>query len=174
MLSCQHIPCADLHGCNISCCRVFRRRVRCVRSLSCTQLCRWSWWTHLSSKLPLLSYLDGLKPYYCNKFSFKTFDLISVWLNSVINPQVLCVSALPIQGWHLATEIWPSEVGSLQDGIRTHTDYRMRPLRKAIGHSSLLISDSSPFFYSINGGPKEQVCSTGWRHTFWTRLEESH
>ena len=30
--------------------------------------------------LPLLSYLDGLKPYYCNKFSFETFDVISVWL----------------------------------------------------------------------------------------------
>ena len=28
--------------------------------------------------LPLLSLLDGLKPYYCNKFSFETFDVISV------------------------------------------------------------------------------------------------
>ena len=27
---------------------------------------------------PLLSFLDGLKPYYCNKFSFETFDVISV------------------------------------------------------------------------------------------------
>ena len=54
-------------GCNVLCCRVFRRRVRCARSLSCTQLCRWSWWTHLPSKLPLLSYLDGLQPYYCNE-----------------------------------------------------------------------------------------------------------
>ena len=29
-------------------------------------------------RLPLLSFLDGLKPYYCNKFSFETFDVISV------------------------------------------------------------------------------------------------
>ena len=37
-----------------------------------------------------------------------------MWFTSVINPRVLCVSALPIQGWHLCTEIWPCEVGSLQ------------------------------------------------------------
>ena len=70
LLSCQHIPCDDLHGCNVSCCRVFRRRVRCDRSLSCTQFCRGLGWTHLSWKLPQLSYLDGLQPYYCNKYSF--------------------------------------------------------------------------------------------------------
>ena len=33
--------------------------------------------TYLPS-LPLLSLLDGLKPYYCIKFSFETFDVISV------------------------------------------------------------------------------------------------
>ena len=33
--------------------------------------------TYLPS-LPLLSLLDGLKPYYCNKFSLETFDVISV------------------------------------------------------------------------------------------------
>ena len=27
--------------------------------------------------LPLLSFLDGLKPYYCNKFSLETLDVIS-------------------------------------------------------------------------------------------------
>ena len=100
-------------GCNVLCCRVFKRRVKYARSLLRTQLCRWSWWTHLSLKIPMLSYLDGLKPYYCNKFSLETFDVISVWLNSVINPKVLCVSALPIQGWHWSTETWPSEVGLL-------------------------------------------------------------
>ena len=68
--SCQHIPCADLHDCNVSCCRVFRRRVRCDRSLSCTQFCRGVGWTHLSLMLPQLSYLDGVQPYYCNKYSF--------------------------------------------------------------------------------------------------------
>ena len=122
--------CSPVSGCNVLCCRLFRQRVRCARSLLRTQLCRWSWWTHLSSKLLLLSYLDGLKPYYCIKFSFETFDVISVWLHSVINPSsTVCVSALPIQGWHLCTEIWQFEVGLLQDGIRAHTDYRTRPLR---------------------------------------------
>ena len=76
---------------------------------------------------------------------FETLDVISVWLDSVINPRVLCVSAIPIQGWHLSTETWPSEVGSLQDGIRAHTDCRTRPLAKGKGYSSLLISNSSPF-----------------------------
>ena len=129
VLYCQHIPYADpFLGCNVSCCRVFRWRVRCTRSSSCTPFCPGAGWTHLPLKLPLLSYLDGLQPYYCNKFSFETFDVISVWLNSVINPRVLCASALPIQGWHLCIEIWPSKVGSLQDGIRAHADYRTRPL----------------------------------------------
>ena len=30
--------------------------------------------------LPPLSFLDGLKPYYCYKISFETFDVISVCL----------------------------------------------------------------------------------------------
>ena len=32
----------------------------------------------LSSKPSVVIALDGLKPYYCNKFSFETFDVISV------------------------------------------------------------------------------------------------
>ena len=84
-------PTADLHGCNISC-RIFRRRVRCDRSLSCTQFCRGVGWTHLSLKLTHLSYLDGLQPYYCNKYSFWDTRVTRVWLNSPINPRVLCVS----------------------------------------------------------------------------------
>ena len=33
----------------------------------------------------------------------------------------MCVSALPIQGWHISTEIWPSEVGPLQErGLNTN------------------------------------------------------
>ena len=32
----------------------------------------------LSSKPSAVIALDGLKPYYCNKFSFETFDVISV------------------------------------------------------------------------------------------------
>ena len=76
---------------------------------------------------------------------YETLDVISVWLNSVINPRVLCVSAIPIQWWHLNIETWPSKVGSLQDGIREHTDCRTHPLGKATRYSSLLISNSSPF-----------------------------
>ena len=73
--------------------QIFRTKGKCSRSLSCTQLCHWSWWTHLASMLPQLSYLVGLKPYYCNKFSFETFDVISVWLHSAINPSsTVCVS----------------------------------------------------------------------------------
>ena len=92
VLCCQHIPCADpFLGYNVLCCRLFRRRVRCARSLSCTQLCRWSWWTHLPSMLPLLSYLDGLKPYYCNKFSSETSNVISVWLKLCYKSFKYCV-----------------------------------------------------------------------------------
>ena len=32
----------------------------------------------LSSKPSAVIVLDDLKPYYCNKFSFETFDVISV------------------------------------------------------------------------------------------------
>ena len=87
---------------------------------------------------------------YCNKFSLETFDVISVWfLLCYKSIQVLCVSALPIQGWHLYTEIWPSEVGLLQDGIRAHAECRTRPLRWAICHSSLLIFWLLSIFYSL-------------------------
>ena len=34
----------------------------------------------LSSKPSAVIALDGLKPYYCNKFSSETFNVISVWL----------------------------------------------------------------------------------------------
>ena len=46
----------------------------------------------------------------------------------------MCVS-IPIQGWHLSTETWPFEVGSLQDGTRAHVDCRTWPLEtgKPIG-----------------------------------------
>ena len=50
--------------------------------------------------LPLLSFLDGLKPYiYFNKLSFETFDVISVWLLLCYKSSKYCVvSALLIQG----------------------------------------------------------------------------
>ena len=139
--------CWPVPGCNVSCCRLFRRGVRFARLFSCTQLCRWSWWTHfLFQAFRCYLIQMALSHIYCNKFSLETIDVISVWLLLCYKSiQVLCVSALPIQGWHLCTEIWPFEVGSLQDGIRAHAGCRTQPLRWAIGHSSLLISDSSPF-----------------------------
>ena len=81
VLHCQHIPCADpFPGCNVSCCRLFRRRVRCLRSWSYSQWCRWSWWTHYSSKSSTVIVLDGLKPYLSYLFSFEILVVISVWL----------------------------------------------------------------------------------------------
>ena len=91
LLYCVILPAYSMRrpvsGCNISCCRLFRRIVRCARSLSCTQLCRWSWWTHFIFQA-FRCYLIwmALSHIYCNKFSFETFDVISVWLHSVINP----------------------------------------------------------------------------------------
>ena len=72
--------CWPVSGCNIFCCRLFRRRVRCRRSWSYTQWCRWNWWTHLSSKPSAVIVVDGLKPYLSYLFSFEIFDVISVWL----------------------------------------------------------------------------------------------
>ena len=92
----------------------------------------------------------ALSHIYCNKFYFETFVVISVWLLLCHKSfEVLCVSALPIQGWHWRTETWLSEVASLQDGIRALAECRTQPLRWAIDHSSLLISDSSPYSNSL-------------------------
>ena len=40
----------------------------------------------LSSKPSAVIALDGLKPYYCNKFSLETFDVIVCDFYSVIKP----------------------------------------------------------------------------------------
>ena len=93
-----YFMCWPVSGCNISCCRLFRRRARCHWSLSFTQLCRWSLMESLYLlSLPMLSFIDGLKPYYCNKFCFETFDVISVCLYSVIKPSsTMCVSIIDL------------------------------------------------------------------------------
>ena len=79
MLLCQHIPCADPF-------RVATFMLQTFQTMSKVPLGRGSILSdavgvdglaYLPS-LPLLSLLDGLKPYYCNKFSFETFDVISV------------------------------------------------------------------------------------------------
>ena len=139
VLSCQHIPCAELHGCNVSCCRIFRRRVRCDRSLSCTQYCRGVGWTHLSSKLLQLSYLDDLQPYYCNKYSFR-----DTRCNKCVSE--LCYKSLSnvcVSNTDPGMTLKHRDYGPF--GIRAHADCRTRPLGKAIGYYSLLISNSSPF-----------------------------
>ena len=64
----------------------------------------------------------------------------------------VCVS-IPIQGWHLSIETWPSEVGSLQDRIRAHVDCRTWPLEtgKPIGKifsTTSLSKDLLPLFSS--------------------------
>ena len=50
LLSMCYMPaysmCWPVFGLQSSCCRIFRRRVRCLRSWSFTQWCRCSWWTH--------------------------------------------------------------------------------------------------------------------------------
>ena len=47
----------------------------------------------LSSKPSAVIVLDGLKPYYCNKFSLETFDVIVCDCHNVINPSsTVCVS----------------------------------------------------------------------------------
>ena len=54
--------------------------------------------------LPLLSYLDGLKPYLSYLFSFWAIDVIRVWLQLCYKSSMYCVvSALLIQGWHRST-----------------------------------------------------------------------
>ena len=60
----------------------------------------------------------ALSHIYCNKFSFETFDVISVWLLLCYKSFKYCVvSALLIQGWHRSTEIGPFEVWSLHASI---------------------------------------------------------
>ena len=73
--------CWPVSGCNISCCRLFRWWVRCHRSFVVHSAMPLELMDSLYlPRIPMLSYLDGLKPYYCNKFSFETFNVISVWL----------------------------------------------------------------------------------------------
>ena len=60
----------------------------------------------------------ALSHIYCNKFSFETFDVISVWLLLCYkSSEYSVVSALLIQGWHRSTEIRLFEVWSLHFNI---------------------------------------------------------
>ena len=123
VLYCQHIPCADpFLGCNVSCCRLFRRRVRCLRSWSYTQWCRWSWWTHLSSKSSAVIVLDGLKPCLSYLISLEIFDVISVWLLLCYKSSICTVRvSITDPGMTLVH----SSTGHLRSGRYTTCTYRM-------------------------------------------------
>ena len=105
----------------------------------------------------------------------------------------MCVS-IPIQGWHLSTETWPSEVGSLQDGIRAHVDCRTWPLEtgKPIGKifsknsfskdllllfsyeliQKFLFSETIPFSSFYHSTDEATPRSTRYRTTETIRNEE--
>ena len=178
MLLCQHILCADpFSGCNISCCRLFRRRVRCLRSWSYTQWCRWSWWTHLSSKSSAVIVLDGLKPCLAYLISSEIFDVISVWLLLCYKSSICTVRvSITDPGMTLVhSSTGHLRSGRYKVGIRAHADCRTRPL--SLSPRKLLSSHFWPLstFYSFrNGECKEQVHATRWRHAVWSTLEGSH
>ena len=78
MLHCQHIPCADPFRAATFMLQTFQTtsKVPLGRGSILSDAVGVDGLTYLPS-LPLLSLLDGLKP-YCNKFSFETLDVISV------------------------------------------------------------------------------------------------
>ena len=131
VLYCQHIPCADpFSGCNVLCCRLFRRGVRFVRLLPCSSAMPLELMDSLYlPSLPLLSFLDGLKPYYCNNFSFEKFDVISVWLLLCYKSSSTVRVSITDPGMtlmHRDLTVWGR---SLQDGIRARAECWTRPLR---------------------------------------------
>ena len=79
MLHCQHIPCADPFRAATLMLQTFQTTIKefLGHGSILSDVVGVDGLTYLPS-LPLLSLLDGLKPYYCNKFSFETFDVISV------------------------------------------------------------------------------------------------
>ena len=79
MLPCQHIPCADPFRAATLMLQTFQTMIKefLGHGSILSDAVGVDGLTYLPS-LPLLLFLDGLKPYYCNKFSFETFDVISV------------------------------------------------------------------------------------------------
>ena len=122
--------CWPVSGCNVLCCRLLKWWIRCDRSLFCTQLCHWSWWTHLPSKLPHLFSLDGLQPWF--------IYAIILFMRTRCNK---CVIALCYKSFKycVCQHYWSRDdtgaqrsdclrSGRYRDGIRAHTDCRTRPL----------------------------------------------
>ena len=107
--------------------QTFQMRSKVRRSLPCSSAMSLELMDSLYlPSLPLLSFLDGLKPYYCNKFSFETFDVINVWLLlcykssstvhvSITNPgmtllhrglTVWCLVATQLLAWNRGCAWW--------------------------------------------------------------------
>ena len=131
VLHCQHILCADpFSGCNVSCCRLFRRRVRCLRScLILSDAAGGDGLTYLPS-LPLLSFLDGLKPYLSYLISLEIFDVISVSLLLCYKSSICTVRvSITDPGMTLVhSSTCHLRSGRYKVGIRAHADCRTRPL----------------------------------------------
>ena len=79
MLLCQDIPCADPFRAATFMLQTFQTtsKVPLGRGSILSDVVGVDGLT-LSSKPSAVIALDGLKPYYCYKFSFETFDVISV------------------------------------------------------------------------------------------------
>ena len=79
MLHCQHIPCADPFRAATLMLQTFQTTIKefLGHGSILSDAVGVDGLTYLPS-LPLLSFLDALKPYYCNKFSMETLDVISV------------------------------------------------------------------------------------------------
>ena len=73
MLHCQHIPCADPFWAATFMLQTFQTMIKVLlgRGSILSDAVGVDGPIYLPS-LPLLSILDGLKPYYCNKFSSET------------------------------------------------------------------------------------------------------
>ena len=81
---CRHIQYADLHGCNVLCCRYFLRRVRVrFRVTVCTQPAVGVYW----DSTPLTASAEIFKVYIYQ------FYAIYMWLHFDIYIDVLCVPA---------------------------------------------------------------------------------
>ena len=79
MLHCQHIPCADPFRAATLMLQTFQTTIKefLGRGSILSDAVGVDGLTYLPS-LPLLSYLDGLKPYLSYLFSSEIFDVISV------------------------------------------------------------------------------------------------
>ena len=104
-VTCRHIQYADLHGCNVLCCRYFLRRVRVrFRVTVYTQLVVGVYW----DSTPLTASAEIFKVYI-------SFTLFYMWLHFDIYIDVLCVPAYWSRDGTETQRLDSSWVGSLHD-----------------------------------------------------------